>query len=637
MTEAGMGVGSLVLYKKRPARVIRSGERLEIEVDAGNIAKVRPKDVELLHPGPLHSLKDLSPLQGDIILAWELLSEGDEAHPLSELAELGFDAYTPTSAWAAWQWVEDGLYFRGQPEAIYARSQAEVEHERAVRQARQAEAQAWNSFIERAKTGQVDLQTGSRYLRELEDFALGRRKDSRILRELGRNDRPENAHALLLAWGAWDETGNPHPARLGVTLHASTSQLPGLPAEERLDLTSMAAYAIDDRNNQDPDDAISLVRCDLDPAGNLVSGELWVHVADVAALVPPGSPADLEARQRGATLYLPEGPVLMLPAGTIQILGLGLRDISPALSFHLQINAQAEITQVAIHPSWVRVQRLSYDQAEEKIDTHPFRELHQIATAYHQRRQRNKAFLLDLPEAMVRVIDGQVVIEPVLRLGSRDLVREAMLMVGEAAASFALEQRIPFPFASQEAMSVPGGPDADPNILQWLGQPPEALSLSQRFAMRRLLRRSQGTSQPATHAGVGLSAYSRATSPLRRYLDLVAHQQLRAFLSGVPPLNEQAIIERVGFSEAITGTIAQAEQLSRKHWTLVYLMRQPDWRGQAVLVEKTGTRGYVILPDLAFETPVQVKRDVPLDTRLNLAVRSINLPELEAQFAVVEG
>jgi len=353
--------------------------------------------------------------------------------------------------------------------------------------------------------------------------------------------------------------------------------------------------------------------------------------------VPPDSPADQEARQRGATLYLPEGPVLMLPPGTIQTLGLGLKDISPALSFHLQINAQAEITQVAIHPSWVRVQRLSYDQAEERIGAHPFLELHQIATAYHQRRQRNKAFLLDLPEAMVRVIDGQVVIEPVLRLGSRDLVREAMLMAGEAAASFALEQRIPFPFASQESMSVPSGPGADPNVLQWLGQPPETLSLSQRFAMRRLLRRSQVTSQPAPHAGVGLAAYSRATSPLRRYLDLVAHQQLRAFLRGAAPLSEQAIIERVGFSEAITGTIAQAELLSRKHWTLVHLLRQPDWRGQAVLVEKTGTRGYIILPDLAFETPLSIKRDMPLDTQLTLAVRSINLPELEAQFAIVEG
>ena len=101
MANTGMGVGSLVLYKKRPARVVRLGERLEIEVEGGNIAKVRPKDVELLHPGPLYSLKELQPLKGDINLAWELLSEDEQAHPLSELAELGFDAFTPASAWSA--------------------------------------------------------------------------------------------------------------------------------------------------------------------------------------------------------------------------------------------------------------------------------------------------------------------------------------------------------------------------------------------------------------------------------------------------------------------------------------------------------------------------------------------------------
>jgi hypothetical protein len=102
-----------------------------------------------------------------------------------------------------------------------------------------------------------------------------------------------------------------------------------LPEEERLDLTHLPALAIDDKGNQEPDDALSLE-----------GDRLWVHVADVAALVPPESAADLEARARGATLYLPEGAVPMLPWAAIGRLGLGLSEISPALSFGLDLDAE---------------------------------------------------------------------------------------------------------------------------------------------------------------------------------------------------------------------------------------------------------------------------------------------------------
>ena len=60
MSEITYPVDSLVVYKKRPARLVKSGERLEIEIEGGNIVKVRPKDIEPLHPGPLRSLKEVT-------------------------------------------------------------------------------------------------------------------------------------------------------------------------------------------------------------------------------------------------------------------------------------------------------------------------------------------------------------------------------------------------------------------------------------------------------------------------------------------------------------------------------------------------------------------------------------------------
>ena len=107
---------SLVLYKVRPARVLRVGEKIEIELGGGDTKRVRPKDLELLHPGPLRSLDELGPQKGETEEAWALL-EGGETN-LQELAELAFSRYTPATAWAAWQLVAEGLCYSGIPSAI---------------------------------------------------------------------------------------------------------------------------------------------------------------------------------------------------------------------------------------------------------------------------------------------------------------------------------------------------------------------------------------------------------------------------------------------------------------------------------------------------------------------------------------
>jgi exoribonuclease-2 len=154
------------------------------------------------------------------------------------------------------------------------------------------------------------------------------------------------------------------------------------------------------------------------------------------------------------------------------------------------------------------------------------------------------------------------------------------------------------------------------------------------YALRKAFKRSRVSSRPGLHAGVGLSFYSRVTSPLRRYLDLVAHQQLRLFLSGQPVLDEGGLLERLGASEASISDIAQAEALSRRHWTLVYLLQHPGWQGEAVLVDLQGLRGRVLIPKLALEETVHLRRELPLNARFPVTVRGVNLAELEAHFAL---
>jgi exoribonuclease-2 len=611
MSSSDLPPNALVVYKKRPGRILASRDKIEVELPEGEHIKVRPKDVTLLHPGPLNSLAALHGLSGDIQTAWELLS-GRQTN-LKELAELAYGEFTPASAWAVWELLEDGLYFQGNPEEITAVSQPDVDRQIADRQAKAQELSDWKRLLDRIRAGLFDpgaISTADRkFLMEVENLALDKRSDSRILQELGRAQHPENAHALLLELGIWDAYVDPYPTRLGIPKEAPQFNFPSLPDEARLDLTNLAAYAIDDEENQDPDDAISL-------DGN----ELWVHIADVAAAIPLESPIELEARTRGANAYLPQGTIPMLPHQAVSVLGLGLADISPALSFHIHFSSAGNVKEIEIRPSWVRVQRLSYRQAQEKLDQgdEQLNHLLRILQPFQARRHLEGALTIDLPETIIKLKGKNVEIRPVLSSSSRDLVREAMLAAGQAAAIYARQNQIPTPFTIQEGM-----PGLEP-----------AEDMAGRFELRKKMKRSQISLLPGLHAGLGLQPYTRATSPLRRYQDLLVHQQIRAHLAGAPLRGDQDALNAAGIAEAGASLATRAESFSRRHWTLVYLLQNSGWSGEAVLVEKSGMAGKFLIPALAWETTVHLTDELPLNTRVVLQLTSINLPKLDAFFHI---
>lgn len=590
-----------MLYKVRPARVVSIGEKIEIELDGGN-KRVRPKDVELLHPGPLRALADLVPQEGELTEAWELLEGGETT--LRDLAELAFNDFTPATAWAAWQLVAEGLAFTGTPNAIQVRTREVVERERAERAAKAAAEQEWNAFLQRMAASAPAPEDAPR-LGEVERLALGRAEHSRVLEALGYQQTPENAHRALIQVGHWEASLNPHPLRCGVALESLDLPVPELPDEERLDLTHLPAYAIDDEGNQDPDDALSL------------DGErLWVHVADVAALVEPQSEMEREARARGANLYLPEGVVNMLPAGITERLGLGLQPVSPALSFAFRCDEQGELADIEILRTWVRVERLSYDHVEQRLEMSHFAALREMTDRFRRRRVAAGATSLNLPEVSVKVESGRVSVRPLPRLASRELVADAMLMAGEAAATFCLERGIPIPYATQ-APPEPGEEPAD---------------LAAMYARRRCFKPTRSSLQPELHAGLGLTRYARATSPLRRFSDLLVHQQIRAWLAGRDCLSAQQVAERVGEAENSGIGIRRGERLSNLHWKLVFLQQYPGWRGEGVVVGREDRKSVLLIPELALEVRIRLKEDPPLNQRIRLALAEVDIPQLTASF-----
>jgi len=602
MKETKPVADSLVLYKIRPARVMSVGEKIEIELEGGQTKRVRSKDIELLHPGPLRKLTELTPLDGELLEAWELLEGGTTQ--LDELSELMFADYTPATAWAAWQWVADGLYFSGSPGHITVRGREEVERERREREAKATAKREWEEFIGRMAAGTMLEQDRVR-LSEVEKVALGQSEQSRILETLGHPVSRENAHRLLVGVGYWVPDHNPYPRRFGINVQTPRLPVPDLPEEPRRDLTHLAAFAIDDEGNQDPDDAIS------------IDGErIWVHVADVAALVPPDSPMDLEARSRGSNLYAPEAIVPMLPDEVTRRLGLGLSEISPALSFGFSY-AHETLEDIEIVPSWVKVQRLSYQEADTRLDQAPFSDLLAVTERYREHRHARDAAAIDLPEVSVRVADGRVTIRPLQRLRSRDMVTDAMLMAGEAAARLCRENAVPVPFASQQPPSE-------------LRQPADLASM---WAYRKLFQPSRVNLDPSPHFGLGLEIYSRATSPLRRYSDLLVHQQLRAWLRGETPLGESEVAARIDTAESGSLAIRRAERLSNTHWKLVWLRQNGNWSGEGVVVENEAKKSVVLIPELALDVKTRVQGDPELNAAVELKPREIDLPDLTCYFS----
>jgi len=608
--------GSLVLYKGHPALVkTEEKDRLSIEISGTETKRVRPKDIQLLHPGPMRDLKVIE--QAPEATEMETVAELLRGNPCSlrELAELMFESFSPTTAWAAWQLVADGLYFAGSPAEIHALSAEAVDAERSKRQAAADARRELSDLVDLIRGGK-QVAGGEPLIGEVEDLACGRRPNSRLLMALGRSETDVNAHALLLEIGRWTNARVPILDRARLQLDPPQDADLDLPSEERLDLTSLESYAIDDEGNTDPDDAISLE-----------DGRLWVHVADVAAAVPPGSPTDLQARARGTTLYMPDRRVPMLSEAYTSALALGMADVSPALSFGLELNVEGEIEDLQIVPSFVRVQRITYNEVENRLEEAPFRELLHMAMVRQARRRRFGAAFIELPEVQLVVEDDanlasgcRVRVHPLPPLQSRDLVAEAMIAAGEAIGEYASEQAIPFPFSTQSAAA----PDDDlPDGLAGM------------YGLRRQQAPSRFSVSPGPHVGLGLAAYARVTSPLRRYPDLLAHQQLRAHQGSGDLLSETEIVERCGAADAVSADVRRAEREVRRHWMLTFLDQQNGWRGEAVLVRRRGNRGTILIPELAFESDIQMKDSyAPLNETLKIKLMGIDLPRLEAHFTI---
>jgi exoribonuclease-2 len=117
---------------------------------------------------------------------------------------------------------------------------------------------------------------------------------------------------------------------------------------------------------------------------------------------------------------------------------------------------------------------------------------------------------------------------------------------------------------------------------------------------------------------------------------MIVHQQLRAYLRGDIVLDEKAILARIGATRSVAGSVRWAERRSIEHWTLVYLLKQSDWRGQGIIVDSRGKYDQVLIPELGLETQVYRRKKLSLDSTVTLALNEVKLADLEAHFRYLE-
>ena len=591
-----------------------------------NEQKVREKDVVLLHQGPCTSLdKALSfsdeKINNQIIETWELLQSDDStaSSPISlaDLSEYARGSFTADESWAFYNALLNNPHFSLSQDELkngniifIPRSQAEIDEINQKKYEKEHEEEIRAEFIKRVKARKLDLPSDARFMGEVEAYALCKTDKCRVLKEAGIAQTPENAHRLLIDTGIWDYTKNPYPTRFGFSFESAKEQLGPMPQEERMEVPGFA-YAIDSEHSTDPDDAVAF------------DGEyLWVHIADPASSVLPDSSIDIAARGRGTTLYIPEGASRMLAESCLEDYALGLKNPSSALSFRIKVDEQSQIEDCQVFKTLVNVKRLTYKLAEEQKESPELKPLFEIARKNRARREANGAVTIQMPEVSISVDKEtkKVSIEPDQRYESNDMIAELMIMAGEGAARFAFKNQIPFMFVSQEAPEFPAKlPEG------WAGQ----------FARIKCMRKRSVGITPAPHAGLGLSFYSQVTSPLRRYGDLISHQQLRAFIEGRRLIQKDDMLEKVSAGDAASLDARKVSRLSEMHWKLVYLKQNPELTFEGFCIDRRGNDALFLIPALDMQATIKNANDVNLNDCAMLKAGKIDIVEQSLVFSKV--
>lgn len=651
-----MEKGRLIEVRLHGERRLTVAERPEgktkwvVQDERGQSYTVNPQQISYEVTGQSYQPKDIPKFRQEVELyldpsslevAWEILVEDGTSVSVGEMAMLLFSEQSASVCYAAYYLLsEDKLYFKQKGDRYEPRSRnlvEELKHQLQVAGQRKRESEEFLTRVQQALSGEsVEWQSSDRTrLEALEKFAsLGEEASGRSLAQetlvaLERPNTPQVAFDLLVQMGLWSTHENLFLRRSQIPVNFATKVLevaqqriefpPPDADTNRLDLTHLKVYTVDDESTREIDDGLS---CETLADGRK---KLWVHIADPTRWVMPGDELDLEARRRSTTLYLPTGMIPMFPPDLATgPMSLVQGKICTALSFGIVLDEDGAVQEYSIHTSIIKpTYRLTYEDVDEMLElavpAEP--ELAAIASLAQRRekwRRSQGAIGIHLPEGLIKVEDDEIYIHVLEDSASRQMVAEMMIVAGEVAARYGQTHQIPLPFRSQPQPELP----SEEELLQlpagWV----------RAAAMRRCMPRSEMSITPARHAGLGLQTYTQVTSPIRRYTDLLTHFQIKAHLRGEQlPFSAEEMKEVMMSVTTVTQEASLVERQTHRYWALEYLRRNSDRVWQALLLRwlrEDDRLGLILLEDLGLELPMVFRRSVYLGDRMEVRVTHVD-------------
>ncbi len=651
-----MEKGTLIEFRLNGDRKLAVAERPEgkkhwvVLDERGQAHTLHPRDITYVVAGEGYCYteipKFLAELQpyldpASLEVAWELLVEDGESVDPAAMAMLLFsDQSAPLTYAAHCLLSDDKLYFKQKGDRYEPRPAAQVndlKRQILLEAQRQQEWQGFLDRVQRAIAGEpVEWQSSDRpRIESLERFAtLGEEATQRTpaietLSALQRPETPQGAFQLLVDLKLWSPHENlflrrsqipvHFPSRVLEMAHRCLTDPPPDACSNRLDLSHLKVYTIDDESTQEIDDGLSLEF--------LEDGRqrLWIHIADPTRWLTPGDVLDMEARRRCTTVYLPTGMIPMFPSELATgPMSLIQGQVCHALSFAIVLDDTGAIATYDIYPTLIKpTYRLTYEDVDEMLEigvtAEP--ELEAIARWANRRlalRQSQGAININMPESSIKVQDDEITIAVLDSSMSRQLVAEMMILAGEAAGRYGQEHNLLLPYRGQ---AQPELPSEEELILLPAGPAREC-------AIRRCMPRSEISITPIRHASLGLDTYTQVTSPIRRYTDLLAHFQIKAHLRDEdPPFGVDALKELL---QAVSTTAYEATMVERqtnRYWGLEFLRRNSEEVWQAMMLRwlrEHENLGLVLLEDLGLELAMRFNRDVEPGDRLEVKVTFVD-------------
>ncbi len=562
---------------------------------------------------------------------WEVLNTENQWVDIGTMTELCFPESPSDDCESAVirTFFNDRLYFRFSPEGFFPNSEEQVRQ--LELQAREGERKsrltelggAWLRTGVSALTPEEEAECTeilkSFYLFEKDSLNYAMAKA--IVEKAGITDSDALFQALVRL-KIWDQDENLDlyrydvPTEFSEQAQQAASELichPPQPAQSvRRDLTHIPLITIDGQSTLDFDDALSIEEKD----GYCMVG---VHIADVGQSVGKNSPIDEEAILRGSSIYMPDMKIPMLPPSLAEDLcSLRAGESRPAISVMIRIDpASGSILNYEIFPSMIRVARqlTYYDVNSVAENDRDIVLLHDIAGKFRRYRLNNGAIHIALPEVNIWIgDDGEIVMNKINREScGRKLVSELMIMANWLMAKFLCEHNLPAIFRSQP----------DPKERLYNG---ENGSLFQHWMQRRLLSRFALSSRAERHSGLGLDAYLTATSPIRKYFDLIVQRQIRAVFGLDTPYTDEEISKILQALELPMLTVNRLQYQRKRYWLLRYLEGRIGEKEEALVLGKRKNGCQVLLTEYLIECILSVPPGISLkpEDTIQVSIQDVN-------------